>query len=67
MDSRLVALMCDPPQGKPENQNHAIIFCHGEVLQAIDMNQDNHLCEAYKLRNVLSEFEPDDQVSEGVH
>lgn len=26
-------------EGKPENQNHAIIFTRGEVLQAIDMNQ----------------------------
>eukprot|EP00249_Psilotum_nudum_P020969 c27917_g2_i1 orf=518-4456(+) len=28
-------------EGKPENQNHAIIFTRGEALQAIDMNQDN--------------------------
>ena len=26
-------------EGKPENQNHAIIFCFNETLQAIDMNQ----------------------------
>ena len=26
-------------EGKPENQNHAIIFCFGECLQSIDMNQ----------------------------
>ena len=26
-------------EGKPENQNHAIIFTRGEVLQTIDMNQ----------------------------
>ena len=26
-------------EGKPENQNHAIIFCHNEALQSIDMNQ----------------------------
>lgn len=26
-------------EGKPENQNHAIIFTRGEGLQAIDMNQ----------------------------
>lgn len=25
--------------GKPENQNHAIIFTRGEGLQTIDMNQ----------------------------
>ncbi|KAJ9537860.1 hypothetical protein OSB04_030593 [Centaurea solstitialis] len=27
-------------EGKPENQNHAIIFTRGEALQAIDMNQN---------------------------
>lgn len=26
-------------EGKPENQNHALIFTRGEALQAIDMNQ----------------------------
>lgn len=26
-------------EGKPENQNHAIIFTRGEALQAIDMIQ----------------------------
>lgn len=26
-------------EGKPENQNHAIIFSRGEGLQTIDMNQ----------------------------
>lgn len=26
-------------EGKPNNQNHAIIFTRGEALQAIDMNQ----------------------------
>jgi hypothetical protein len=26
-------------EGKPENQNHAIIFTRGECLQTIDMNQ----------------------------
>ncbi|KAG6521558.1 hypothetical protein ZIOFF_018681 [Zingiber officinale] len=43
-------------EGKPENQNHAIIFTRGEALQTIDMNQDNYLEEAYKIRNVLQEF-----------
>ncbi|CAN0165979.1 unnamed protein product, partial [Ectocarpus fasciculatus] len=27
-------------EGKPENQNHAMIFTRGEHLQAIDMNQE---------------------------
>lgn len=26
-------------EGKPENQNHGIIFTRGEALQTIDMNQ----------------------------
>ncbi|KAF7833505.1 callose synthase 7-like [Senna tora] len=57
-------------EGKPENQNHAIIFTRGEALQAIDMNQtepcpwvvivvttmDNYYEEAFKMRNVLEEF-----------
>ncbi|KAK1324015.1 Callose synthase 10 [Acorus calamus] len=29
-------------EGKPENQNHAIIFSRGECLQTIDMNQHEH-------------------------
>ncbi|KMZ76284.1 Callose synthase, family GT48 [Zostera marina] len=43
-------------EGKPENQNHAIIFTRGEGLQAIDMNQDNYMEEAFKMRNLLQEF-----------
>ncbi|GLT26329.1 hypothetical protein SLA2020_014070 [Shorea laevis] len=43
-------------EGKPENQNHAIIFTRGEALQTIDMNQDNYFEETYKMRNVLQEF-----------
>lgn len=27
-------------EGKPNNQNHAMIFTRGEAVQAIDMNQD---------------------------
>ena len=46
-------------EGKPENQNHAIIFAHGEALQTIDMNQDNHLAEAFKMRNLLAELRPE--------
>lgn len=30
-------------EGKPENQNHAIIFTRGEALQTIDMNQVNFM------------------------
>ncbi|GLT28286.1 hypothetical protein SLA2020_032280 [Shorea laevis] len=43
-------------EGKPENQNHAIIFTRGEALQTIDMNQDNYFEEAFKMRNILEEF-----------
>lgn len=43
-------------EGKPENQNHAIIFTRGEAVQTIDMNQDNYLEEAMKMRNLLEEF-----------
>ena len=30
-------------EGKPENQNHAVIFTRGDAVQTIDMNQDNYL------------------------
>ncbi|GMH15847.1 hypothetical protein Nepgr_017688 [Nepenthes gracilis] len=43
-------------EGKPENQNHAIIFTRGDALQTIDMNQDNYFEEALKMRNLLGEF-----------
>ncbi|GKV00612.1 hypothetical protein SLEP1_g13279 [Rubroshorea leprosula] len=46
-------------EGKPENQNHAIIFTRGEAIQTIDMNQDNYLEEAMKIRNLLEEFRGD--------
>lgn len=44
-------------EGKPENQNSAIIFTRGESLQTIDMNQDGYLEEGIKMRNILQEFE----------
>ncbi|KAH9098016.1 hypothetical protein LEN26_016820 [Aphanomyces euteiches] len=43
-------------EGKPENQNAAVIFTRGEHLQTIDMNQDGYLEEALKMRNLLEEF-----------
>ncbi|PWA41263.1 glucan synthase-like 8 [Artemisia annua] len=46
-------------EGKPENQNHAIVFTRGEAVQTIDMNQDNYLEEAMKMRNLLEEFKQD--------
>ncbi|CAK9171086.1 unnamed protein product [Ilex paraguariensis] len=43
-------------EGKPENQNHALIFTRGDAVQTIDMNQDNHFEEALKMRNLLEEY-----------
>ncbi|PPD88092.1 hypothetical protein GOBAR_DD14993 [Gossypium barbadense] len=44
-------------EGKPENQNHAIVFTRGNAVQTIDMNQDNYFEEALKVRNLLEEFD----------
>ncbi|GAB4842952.1 Callose synthase 7 [Ancistrocladus abbreviatus] len=54
---KLPGLPTEIGEGKPENQNHAIIFTRGEALQTIDMNQDNYFEEAFKMRNVLEEFQ----------
>jgi len=43
-------------EGKPENQNHAMIFTRGEALQTVDMNQCGYLEEALKFRNLMQEF-----------
>lgn len=40
-------------EGKPNNQNHAVIFTRGEAIQAIDMNQDAALEDAIKIRQVI--------------
>ncbi|KNE54083.1 hypothetical protein AMAG_00083 [Allomyces macrogynus ATCC 38327] len=42
--------------GKADNQNTALMFQRGEVLQLIDANQDHYLEEAVKVRSVLAEF-----------
>ena len=42
--------------GKPENQNHAMIFSRGEMVQTIDMNQEGYFEEALEMRNALQEF-----------
>merc|ERR1711966_266443 len=47
---------CILGEGKPENQNHAMIFTRGEFLQTIDMNQEGYFEEALKMRNALQEF-----------
>ncbi|XP_059665125.1 callose synthase 9 [Cornus florida] len=46
-------------EGKPENQNHAVVFTRGNAVQTIDMNQDNYFEEALKMRNLLEEFHRD--------
>lgn len=43
-------------EGKPENQNHAMIFTRSEFVQTIDMNQEGYFEEALKMRNCLQEF-----------
>lgn len=43
-------------EGKPENQNHAMIFTRGEFVQTIDMNQEGYFEESLKMRNALQEF-----------
>eukprot|EP00898_Chlorokybus_atmophyticus_P000956 jgi/Chlat1/1861/Chrsp141S02179 len=52
-------------EGKPENQNHSIVFTRGEAMQAIDMNQDHYLEEAFKMRNLLQELEQGESSSTG--
>ncbi|MCO5603415.1 hypothetical protein L7F22_057565 [Adiantum nelumboides] len=44
-------------QGKSENQNHAVVFSRGEMVQVVDMDEDNYLEEALKMRNFLQEFQ----------
>lgn len=42
-------------EGKPENQNHAIIFTRGEGLQTIDMNQVySSKCNGFSPYHVIS-------------
>jgi len=43
-------------EGKPENQNHSVIFTRGQCLQTLDMNQDAYMGEAFKMRNLLEGF-----------
>lgn len=47
-------------EGKPENQNHAVIFTRGEHVMAIDMNQEGYFEDAFKMRNFLQEFAASD-------
>jgi hypothetical protein len=45
--------------GKGDNQNHAIPYVQGRLLQTIDANQDGYLEEALKICNALAEFGTD--------
>jgi hypothetical protein len=42
--------------GKGDNQNCAIIYSRGHVLQAIDANQEGYLEECFKTTSALQEF-----------
>jgi callose synthase len=45
-------------EGKPENQNSAIQFTRGQLLQTtLDMNQDGYFEEGLKVSNMLQEFD----------
>ena len=43
--------------GKSDNQNHAIVFSRGAIIQAIDANQEGYLEESLKVASALKEFE----------
>mmetsp|Transcript_26339 Transcript_26339/g.77317 ORF Transcript_26339/g.77317 Transcript_26339/m.77317 type:complete len:2722 (+) Transcript_26339:41-8206(+) len=45
--------------GKGDNQNHALPFVRGRLLQTIDANQEGYLEEAFKVCNALAEFSAD--------
>ena len=53
--------------GKSDNQNCAIVFSRGAIIQAIDANQEGYLEEALKLPCLLREFEPTDDDGEARH
>ena len=66
-ESRVLSMACKVElpgnpiigEGKPENQNHAVIFSRGAYLQTLDMNQDGYFPEALKMRNLLDTFSED--------
>lgn len=41
-------------EGKPENQNVALVFTRGEYIQTIDMNQEHYFEETIKMPNFLA-------------
>ena len=44
-------------EGKGNNQNCAIHFTRGHILQAIDCNQEGYIEESFKVASALSEFD----------
>ena len=45
-------------QGKAVNQHHSLAFTRGQLIEAIDCNQDGYFDEALKMRTVLGKFFP---------
>jgi len=56
---RLPGRVFDLGGGKAANQNHALAFSTGSCIQTIDANQEFYEEEAFKLPNILSEFQGD--------
>eukprot|EP01063_Lacrimia_lanifica_P008916 TRINITY_DN1598_c1_g2_i1.p1 TRINITY_DN1598_c1_g2~~TRINITY_DN1598_c1_g2_i1.p1 ORF type:complete len:3382 (+),score=1252.06 TRINITY_DN1598_c1_g2_i1:354-10148(+) len=46
-------------QGKAVNQAHSLVFARGQLVEAIDCNQDGYFDEALKLRSVTGRFFPE--------
>lgn len=44
-------------EGKPENQNHAMMFTRGEHIQAIDMNQEGWVRRISYFENILKDLD----------
>eukprot|EP01064_Diplonema_japonicum_P030980 TRINITY_DN5405_c0_g1_i1.p1 TRINITY_DN5405_c0_g1~~TRINITY_DN5405_c0_g1_i1.p1 ORF type:complete len:3774 (+),score=616.56 TRINITY_DN5405_c0_g1_i1:91-11412(+) len=54
-------------QGKAVNQAHSLMFTRGQLIQAIDANQDGYFDEALKLRSVTGRFFPEQDRSWSRH
>eukprot|EP00930_Biecheleria_cincta_P026993 TRINITY_DN18968_c0_g1_i1.p1 TRINITY_DN18968_c0_g1~~TRINITY_DN18968_c0_g1_i1.p1 ORF type:complete len:2088 (+),score=306.21 TRINITY_DN18968_c0_g1_i1:71-6334(+) len=51
--------------GKGDNQNHAIVFSRGSIIQVCDMNQGAYFEQMLLVPNVLSEFRGEKPGEEG--
>ena len=49
-------------QGKPENQNHEIVFVENSFTQVMDINQDFYIEDAFMMGNALEEFKYNDDL-----